>query len=203
MPQPRFAWRLPALWTRLLLASILVLMATTTSRALAATTPPGRWATVGVTGGARIFSSSLDLENEFAIGARVVLGLSDRVSIGIDGGHSSPTRRSSDIASSFGEVRAIASYRFLTGSVRPYLMTGVGGQFFNFHDAPGAAGAVVAAGAGVECSLGEVWSVVGEGSVDFYRARYQTFSDTGEVIDSTEPLTYGTGILTLGLQIRF
>ena len=203
MPQPRSATALPSPWTRLLLIAIPILLAAPSSRALAATTPPGRWATVGLTTGARIFSSSLDLQNEIAIGGRLLLGLSDRVSIGIDGGHSSPTRKSSDISSSFGEVRAIGSYRFRTGSIRPYLMTGVGGQFFNFHDAPGAAGVVVAAGAGVECDLSETWSLVGEGSVDFYRARYQTFSNTGEVLESTETLTYGTGVLTLGIQTRF
>ena len=164
---------------------------------------PARWVGVGITTGARIFSSRLELGSEAAIGARITMGVSDRIMIAIDGGHSSPTRKTSNVSSSFGEVRALAAYRFLSGPVRPYLLTGLGGQFFNFHDAPGTAGAIVAAGVGVEFMAGSEWAIFGEGSVDFYRAKYQTFSDTGEVLDSTPNATYGTGLVTVGLQYRF
>lgn len=162
-----------------------------------------RWVGIGPTTGARWFASRFELQSEIAVGARVTIGVSDRLAISIDGGHSNPSRRSSGVSSSYGEIRALASYRFLPGPLRPYLLTGLGGQFFNFHDAPGAAGVCVAGGLGVEYEAAEEWALFGEVSVDAFRARFQTFSETGQVIDSSEMRTYGTGIATVGLQYRF
>ena len=188
-------------WTRYLPPAILLAM--TVTSASPATAAPERWIGVGVTSGARSFASPMELQSEVALGARISIGVTDRVMISIDGGHSNPTRRTSGVSSSYGEVRVLAAYRFLSGPFRPYLLTGLGGQFFNFHDAPGSAGACVAAGIGAEYEVNEEWALFGEVSVDGYRARFQTFSESGEVIESTSMLTYGTGIATIGLQYRF
>jgi hypothetical protein len=162
-----------------------------------------RWVGVGLTTGTRSFASPLKLDTELALGARVSIGVSDRVTVSIDGGHSNPSRRSSGVSSSVGEVRVLTAYSFLHGSIRPYLLAGLGGQFFNFHDAPGSAGACVVGGLGAEFMANDEWALFGEGSVDAYRARFQTFSETGELVYSSDILTYGTGIVTLGLQYRF
>ena len=189
------AWTLPAL----LAVPTLALLAL----ADLASAAPERWLGVGITSGTRSFASPMELQSEIALGARLSIGLTGNLTISIDGGHSNPTRRTSGTPSSYGEIRALAAYRFLSGSVRPYLLTGLGGQFFNFHDAPGTAGACVAAGIGVDFEANEEWALFGEVSIDAYRARFQTFSESGEVIDSTDILTYGTGILSVGLQYRF
>ena len=186
------------LWTSLLGASILAILG-----AAPALAGEGRWVAVGPVVGYRSFAAPLELDPEFAIGARVSLGVSDRVVVTIDGGHAEPTRTTSGIVSSFGDIRALVAYRLKTSGVRPYLLTGVGGQIMNFHDAPASASAVVAAGAGAELDLADAWVVVVEGSANLYRGRLVTYNSTGQELTSTPRETYATGIFSLGILYRF
>jgi hypothetical protein len=169
----------------------------------AADAGPERRAGVGLTTGARIFASRLELQNEAAIGLRVSLGVADRVSVLIDGSHSNPTRKTSGASSSFGDLRVLASYRLLPGRLAPYVAAGVGGQFFNFHDAPGTAGAVIAAGLGIEFAASREWALFAEATADFYRAQYHRFTETGTVLESSPAATYATGVVTAGAEFRF
>lgn len=158
---------------------------------------------IGPTTGARVFSSRLDLQSEAAVGLRVSLGVSERVSVVIDGAHSNPTRKVTGAASSFGDLRVLANYRVLRGRVAPYVQAGVGGQFFNFHDAPGSAGAVVAAGLGVEFAASRDVALFAEVMANGYRAQYHRFTETGTVLESSPAATYATGAVTIGAQYRF
>ena len=190
-------------WTRLLLLAVPVVSSLAVGVVGAAPLGEGRWAAIGPVVGSRTFASPLELDAVFAIGARVSLGLSDRVTIIVDGAHAEPTRRTSGIASSFGDVRALLSYRLREQGVRPYLVTGVGGQFLNFHDAPASASAIVAVGVGAEVDLSPEWLVIVEGSADIYGGRFVTYSPTGTELSSTTRETYATGIFSAGLQYRF
>lgn len=171
--------------------------------AVASPTGGERWVAVGPVAGYRTFASRLELDSEFAIGARISLGVSDRVTVMIDGAHAEPRRRTSGVISSFGDIRALVSYRLRKEGVRPYLVTGVGGQVLNFHDAPASASAVVAAGAGVELDLTPDWVALFEASADVYGGRFVTYSSTGRELSSTDRRTYATGIFSVGLAYRF
>ncbi len=190
-------------WTRLMLVAVPVALAFGTGVASAAPANGERWAAVGPIVGYRTFASPLELEDEFAIGARVSLSLSDRVTIMIDGAHADPTRRTSGKVSSFGDIRALLSYRIRERGIRPYILAGLGGQILNFHDAPASASAVVAAGLGAEIALSSDWLAIFEGSADFFRGRFVTYSSTGEELSSTNREMYATGIFSAGIQYRF
>jgi hypothetical protein len=79
----------------------------------------------------------------------------------------------------------------------------MGGQFFNFGDASGAAGLVFAGGAGVERRLWDAWVLRVEVSADFYRARFVTYSQAGSIVSASETETYATGTVAAGLAYRF
>ncbi|MEK7348962.1 MAG: hypothetical protein AABZ94_08825 [Candidatus Eisenbacteria bacterium] len=191
------------LWTRFLLVAVPAACAFAAAVASAAPADGERWAAVGLIAGYRTFASPLELEGEFAIGARVSLGLSDRVTIMIDGAHADPTRRTSGKVSSFGDIRALVSYRLRERGVRPYILAGLGGQILNFHDAPASASAIVAAGLGAEITLSPEWLAIFEGAADFYRGRFVTYSSTGQELSSTNREMYATGIFSAGLLYRF
>lgn len=191
------------LLTRRLFAALPAACAFAGAVAAAAPAEGERWAAVGPIAGYRTFASPLELDSEFAIGARVSLGLGNRVTIMIDGAHAEPTRRTSGQVSSFGDIRALVSYGFRERGVRPYLLVGLGGQILNFHDAPASASAVVATGLGTEVALSPEWIAIFEGSADFYRGRFVTYSSTGQELSSTSRETYATGLFSAGIQYRF
>jgi len=149
--------------------------------------------------GARMFASPLELNSEFAFGARVSIGVSDRVCVVMDAGHSSPVRKTTGASMSFGEIRLLTTVRVLRGPVCPYVLAGLGGQFFNFHDTAGAASGLLAAGLGVEVEATRRWSFFAEGSGDIYRASFSG-SDYGSW---SSRQTYVTGLYTFGAQYEF
>jgi len=183
--------------------ALLLAVALTSATAHAAPEAGERWAAVGPVVGYRTFPATLEWESEFAIGARVSMGLSDHVAVMIDGAHADPTRRTSRKVSSFGDIRALVSYKLRRTGLRPYLVTGIGGMILNFHDAPASASAVVAAGGGVEFDLTPEWLVMFEGAADLYKGRYVTYSPTGEELSSTERIMHSIGLFSAGLQYRF
>lgn len=201
--QVRFRRTFALLWTRLLLVAMPAACAMGAGAAEAATPDGSRWAAIGPVVGYRTFASLFEMDGEVAIGARVSLGLSDRVTITIDGAHAEPTRRTSGVVASVGDIRTLVSYRLRERGVRPFLLAGLGGQILNFHDAPASASAVLAAGLGAELDLSPDWLVVVEGSADFYRGRLVTYSSMGEELSSTSRETYATGIFSAGLLYRF
>jgi hypothetical protein len=192
-------------WTRAAAVAILMACASGLGVPQAEAAPPTgeRWAAAGPVVGYRTFPATLELNSEFAIGARVSLGLSDRVAVMIDGAHADPTRKTSQKVSSFGDIRALFSYNLRRTGLRPYLVTGLGGMILNFHDAPASASAVVAAGGGVQFDLGPEWLVMFEGTADMYKGRYVTYSPTGQELSSTERQMHSIGLFSAGLQYRF
>ncbi|MEK7316538.1 MAG: hypothetical protein AAB011_10175 [Candidatus Eisenbacteria bacterium] len=153
--------------------------------------------------GARVFADPLALQSEFAFGMRVSMGVSDRVSIAMDAGHSSPVRKTSGSNMSFGEIRLLTTVALLRGSIRPYALAGIGGQFFNFYDTSGTASLLFAGGLGVEYAAGERWSLFAEGSADAYRASFTQFDYRGYLVAKSLRQTLVTGVITFGVQYGF
>ncbi len=153
--------------------------------------------------GARVFADPLKLRSEFAFGVRISMGVSERVSIVMDAGHSSPVRKTSGQDMSFGDIRLLSTVALLRSPLRPYVVGGLGGQFFNFYDTPGTAGLVFAGGLGVEYAPAARWSAFAEASADAYRASFTIFNSSRYLDYESPRQTLVTGVFTFGVQYEF
>jgi opacity protein-like surface antigen len=178
----------------------LVLLATIVSGVRAESARPF---SVGVHGGVRLFEEDLDLEDEVAFGLRVGMGASERFSFLIDFMQSSPARTTTGAQASVSALRGLTQARLLTGTVRPYLLAGLGGVLFNFDDTSDTAVGAVTVGGGLEMKLGTRASLYGEVSADLYRARSVSYSTEGEVLSSTERDTQTAWTALAGFQVEF
>ena len=158
---------------------------------------------VGLHGGVRVFEEDLDLEDEVAYGLRVGMGASERFSFLIDFMQSSPARTTTGAQASVSALRGLTQARVLTGTVRPYLLAGLGGVLFDFDDTSDTAVGAVTAGGGVEMRLGSRASLYTEVSADVYRARSVTYSPEGEVTYSTDRNTQAAWSGLVGFQVEF
>lgn len=194
-------WSLPiqVCWV-LAFALALILLAALCGRAQAQNTRPF---TVGVQGGVRLFEEGLDLEDDVAFGLRVGMGASERFSVLLDFVQSSPARTTTGAQASVSALRGLTQARLLLGTVRPYLVAGLGGVLFNFDDTSDTAVGAVTVGGGLEMKLGTRASLYGEGSADIYRARSVSYSPEGEVLSTTERDTQTAWTALAGLQVEF
>jgi opacity protein-like surface antigen len=158
---------------------------------------------VGVQGGVRLFEEGLDLEDDVALGLRVGMGASERFSVLLDFMQSSPARMTTGAQASVSALRGLTQTRLLLGTVRPYVLAGLGGVLFNFDDTSDTAVGAVTLGGGLEMRLGTRASVYGEGSTDIYRARSVSYSPEGEVLSSTERETQTAWTALAGFQVEF
>jgi hypothetical protein len=153
--------------------------------------------------GLRSFESKLDLGTEAAVGARLGIGTSDRVSVLVDYIHTAPARGSTGQLAYITGLRTLAQVRVLTGQVRPYVIAGVGGVLFNFSDANDTAGGAVTLGAGVEVKPWRRAALFAEGSLDFYRSREVLYSTTGDVLSSGPRSTDQISTVEAGVALEF
>ena len=151
----------------------------------------------------RSFESRLDLNNELAAGFRIGLGLNEHVSVLIDAVHTTPTRKTTYRLAHITDLRSLVQYRVVTGTVRPYLVGGVGGILFDFDDTYDTATGALTGGAGVEWRASSQFTVFGEASLDFYRNRTVTFDALGNEISSTNRTTDEARTYSLGLLATF
>ena len=159
--------------------------------------------TVGVQGGVRLFEEGLDLEDDVAFGLRVGMGASERFSVLLDFMQSSPARTTTGAQASVSALRGLTQTRLLLGTVRPYVLAGLGGVLFNFDDTSDTAVGAVTLGGGLEMRLGTRASLYGEGSADLYRARSVSYSPEGEILSSTERDTQTAWTALAGIQVEF
>jgi hypothetical protein len=151
----------------------------------------------------RSFESRLDLNDELAAGFRLGLGMNERVSVLIDAVHTTPIRKTTGRLAHVTDLRSLVQVRLLTGSLRPYLVGGVGGILFDFDDAYDTAMGALTGGAGLEWRASSQFTVFGEGSLDFYRNRSVTFDSLGNEISSTKSTTDQARTYSLGLLANF
>jgi opacity protein-like surface antigen len=159
--------------------------------------------TLGVHAGVRLFEEDLDLEDEVAFGLRAGLGASERFSVLLDFLQCSPARTTTGAQASVSALRGLTQARLLLGTVRPYLVAGVGGVLFNFDDTSDTAVGTITAGGGLEMSLGKRADLYAEGSADFYRARPVSYSSEGDVLSSGERDTQTAWTAIAGFRVTF
>lgn len=153
--------------------------------------------------GVRTFESKLDLETEAAIGLRLGAGVNDRVTVWMDAVHSVPARKTTGRLAYVTALRGLAQIRFTHGTVRPYLLAGVGGVLFNFSDANDTAAGEVTVGGGVEYRASPRVQLFAEWSGDFYRARTVVYGSTGNEISSSPRSTDAATTIAAGLAVGF
>lgn len=153
--------------------------------------------------GIRSFEEDLDLESEASIGVRFGIRTSERVSVLVDYVHSVPARETTGQLAYVTGLRSLVQARLMTGTLRPYLLAGVGGLLFNFSDATDAAGGALTLGGGVEVKPWRRTAVFAEGSVDLYRSREVVYSSTGEELSTSPRRTDRILGLTAGVSVEF
>jgi hypothetical protein len=158
---------------------------------------------VGLHAGVRLFEEDLDLEDDIAFGLRAGMGACERFTVLLDFVQSSPARVTTGAQARVSALRGLTQTRLLLGTVRPYLLAGLGGVLFNFDDTSDTAVGAVTFGGGIEMRLGTRASLYGEGSADLYRARSVAYSPEGEVLSSTERDTQTAWTVLTGFQVEF
>lgn len=153
--------------------------------------------------GLRSFESSLDLEDEAAIGLRFGMNTSERISVVVDYLHSVPARESTGQLAYITSLRTLGQVRLMTGPLRPYIVAGVGGVLFNFSDANDTAGGALTLGAGVEIKPWRRTALFLEGSTDLYRTREVVYSTTGDELSVTPRRTDQVTSVTAGVSVEF
>jgi hypothetical protein len=158
---------------------------------------------VGLSAGARSFTSRLDLSSEFAGGVRVGLDLGRHASLLMDAVYTTPTRTTTRAFTRVISVRTLIQVRPLSGKLRPYAIGGLGGALFDFEDTPDASAGALTGGVGMEWDMSPQFAVFGEGSIDWYRNRYVTYAPTGERLSISDRTTEQIRTFGAGLLARF
>jgi opacity protein-like surface antigen len=159
--------------------------------------------TVGLHAGVRLFEEDLDLEDDVAFGLRAGIGACERFTVLLDFVQSSPARITTGAQASVSALRGLTQTRLLLGTVRPYLLAGLGGVLFDFDDTSDTAVGAVTAGGGLELRLGSRAALYAEASADFYRSRAISYSPEGEVLYATERDTQTAWTALTGIQVEF
>jgi hypothetical protein len=153
--------------------------------------------------GFRDFDSDLGLNGEISFGARFGVDTSPRFGLLMDFIYAQPSRETTGTPANVTAIRGLARYRILAGSVRPYLVAGVGGVLFDFRDSFDTGSITLTLGGGADYRLGGKTSLFAEFSADGYRARTVTYSSTGQEVESTERDTQAVLAGTLGVAVEF
>ncbi len=130
-------------------------------------------------GGIQTFNDQVGLEDASCFLFRAGLGMTDRVTVALDGTFS-PTRRVNTRALAYiYNVRGVVRVNLLPGATRPYLLAGGGIAAFDFSDAWDSAAGIATIGAGVSQRIGSRTFVALEASANFYRIRVMYFDEFG------------------------
>lgn len=156
-----------------------------------------------ITGGFRFFEEDLDLQTHFAYGARVGLSDGSRATLYLDYLECRTWRKGTAADADILAMRALLRVDALRGSVRPYVIGGLGGMMLQFDDAPNAGVGAFTFGAGLEGRLGRTWSLFAEGTFDSYTDRRVQYSSGGIAIGRGLPGTFTIPVITGGLSARF
>jgi len=198
-PRARAIWPHVTIW----MISLAVAVPLSPRTSWGADAGSGRMAMVGMTGGARMFNSQVDLGTDISLGLRLGLGMSRRVAIIFDYVVSGTTRDVTGSGATVHAMRELVRYDLLVGGTRPYLVAGVGGLLFDFTDSQDYATGALTLGCGVTHRLGSRATLTLEGTGDLYRNRAATFSPTGEELSAGPRDTQSLGTVSLGLGTEF
>ena len=158
---------------------------------------------IAPTVGVRDFGSDQDLDSDVSFGLRFGVDATPHLGLLMDWVYTSPSRESTGTPADVTALRGLVRYVILTGSLRPYLLAGVGGVLFDFGDSYDTASIALTLGGGADYRIGSRFSLFAEASVDGYRARTVTYSSTGEEIDPSERETETVLNGTAGIAVEF
>ncbi len=163
-----------------------------------------RLLTVQLGGGIRTYSSQqLGLEDAANGSLRVGLGMTDRVTVALEGSFSSTNRSSNLAAANAYGMRAIAQVDLLEGATRPYLLAGGGVVAFDFGDAQDTSVGIGTIGGGISRRLGPRTFVALEAAADIYGVREIDFDVYGNATFIGHRRYWHMTTVTLSLGHRF
>ncbi len=171
--------------------------------ALADAAGAARAVTLSISGGYRIFSHQLALQNDAALGARIGLKVVPRLQVALDYVLSDPLRKSTGKPASVSALRALVRFDALSGDTRAYLIAGAGGLLVNFTDSADYSTGALTAGVGVERRLAPNITLRLEGTSDLYRTEAVTYGPGGAEISRSTRVTNALGALAAGLGVEF
>jgi len=168
-----------------------------------ASAAPARSVLLGITFGARFFNEELQLGNEFSFGGRVGIGLGSRWALLTDFVACHPSRETSGVITYVDALRFLGRYNLMTGSVRPYLVAGIGGVLFIFNDAPTTAGGAVTVGLGTDLKVASRTRLFVEATRDLYSAQDVTYDLAGQPLYTGDDHTRSLGTISGGIGVEF
>jgi hypothetical protein len=174
----------------------------TTARA-AETPSKKRPIIVATTLGIRVFHQELELDDDFAFGGRVGMGLSERWALLIDFVASHPHREATATASYVDALRLLVRANLQTGRFRPYVLGGPGGVLFMFNDTPSTAGGAATVGLGADYRVAPQTYVFVEGSMDLYSQQGITYLPDGSAFFAGPARARTLGTIAAGIGVEF
>lgn len=165
--------------------------------------PPSRSVLLGITFGARFFNDELQLGNDFSFGGRVGIGLSPRWALITDFVACHPSRETSGVITYVDALRFLGRYNVMTGSIRPYVVAGVGGILFIFNDAPTTAGGALTVGLGTDLKVASRTRLFVEASRDIYSVQDITYDLAGQPLYTGDEHTSALGTISGGIGVEF
>ena len=158
---------------------------------------------VGITFGARFFNEDLQLGNDFSFGGRVGIGLGSRWGLVTDFVACHPSRETTGVIAYVDALRLLGRYNIATGSVRPYLVAGIGGVLFIFNDTPTTAGGALTVGLGTDLKVASRTRLFVEASRDFYSVQEITYDLVGQPLYTGDEHTRSLGTISGGIGVEF
>ena len=158
---------------------------------------------VGITIGIRMFHPELELGDDFSFGGRVGVGLGDRWALMMDFVACHPAREATAVAAYVDALRLLTRFNLNTGTVRPYLVGGVGGVLFMFQDSPTSAGGALTLGVGTDIRVAPQSRLFLEATTDLYSQQQFTYQPDGSVVYHGDYETKTLGTICAGIAVEF
>jgi hypothetical protein len=151
----------------------------------------------------RTFPEVLALDATFSFGGRVGVGIDDRWGLIFDFVACHTTRETTLAVAYVDALRALGRFNLATGRVRPYLVAGIGGIWFLYHDASTTAGGALTLGGGIDYHLASRTRIFLEGSTDLYSHEEILYSAEGHPVFAGPETMEMLGTVSMGIGVEF
>ena len=153
--------------------------------------------------GVRFYGENISVEDDLYGSLRLGLRTGSRFTLWTEVIHGEPSGTYSRERAYITGLRMLGQLDLRTrGAVRPYVLAGVGGVYFNFGDRFDASFGTITGGAGVHVRTGARTGIFAEGSVDVLRAREARYSLTGYPIYAGRSYTESIAAVSLGVSVE-
>jgi hypothetical protein len=114
-----------------------------------------------------------------------------------------PSRETSGVITYVDALRFLGRYNLMTGSIRPYVVAGVGGILFIFNDAPTTAGGALTVGVGTDLKVASRTRLFVEASRDIYSVQDITYDLAGQPLYTGDEHARALGTISVGIGVEF